>query len=67
MSDMAKMFNDRLRLINRFSYNPTAAQFYEENTHEFISRAMKCVSESTEAEQNEHSCFRTDQERNSEM
>lgn len=48
MKDLKKIFTDKQRLANRFSFNPPAAELYETNAHEYITKAMQSVSDSLE-------------------
>lgn len=48
MKNLKRIFIDKQRLANRFSFHPAAAELYETNTHEFITKAMQGVNESIE-------------------
>lgn len=48
MKDLKRIFTDKQRLTNRFSYHPAAAELYETNPHEYITKAMQSVSDSLE-------------------
>lgn len=46
MKDLKKIFTEKHRLGNCFSLNCGAAQLFEANTHEFITKAMETVNNS---------------------
>lgn len=37
------MFTDKSQLSNRFSFNPTAAELFDNNHHQFIVKALQSV------------------------
>lgn len=46
MKDLKKIFTEKQKLANSFSFNSGAANLYENNIHEYITKAMESVNDS---------------------